>query len=106
MLNRTLVADVNGAVVATNSYDAFGNNCDELDQQPFQYTGREWGQETGLYYYRTRYCGYEQDRFISNDPLVQKFMVPILSLNGGAIRMGHAEVGGKWMDGPAPPDHS
>jgi RHS repeat-associated protein len=37
--------------------------------QPFQYTGREWDGETGLYYYRARYYAPEMGRFISEDPI-------------------------------------
>jgi RHS repeat-associated protein len=35
---------------------------------PFQYTGREWDSETGLYYYRARYYEPAVGRFISEDP--------------------------------------
>jgi RHS repeat-associated protein len=34
----------------------------------FRYTGREWDQETGLYYYRARYYDPSIGRFISEDP--------------------------------------
>jgi RHS repeat-associated protein len=36
---------------------------------PLQYTGREWDQETGLYYYRARYYDPSTGRFLSEDPI-------------------------------------
>jgi RHS repeat-associated protein len=60
---------VNGSVVATYSYNAFGNTTATSSiNNPFQYTGREWDSETGLYYYRARYYEPQARRFISEDP--------------------------------------
>lgn len=36
---------------------------------PFQYTGREFDTETGLYYYRARYYDPSTGRFLSEDPI-------------------------------------
>jgi RHS repeat-associated protein len=38
-------------------------------KQPFAYTGREYDEETGLYYYRARYYDADTGRFISEDPI-------------------------------------
>jgi RHS repeat-associated protein len=62
----TSLRDVNGGVVATYSYDAFGNTTATSSiNNPFQYTGREWDSETGLYYYRARYYEPSRGRFLS-----------------------------------------
>ncbi|RLP52930.1 MAG: hypothetical protein D6160_18130 [Ketobacter sp.] len=61
----------NGTTEETTSFDPFGaptltipNSGNEL-----LYTGREYDQNTGLYYYRARYYDIDTDRFISEDPL-------------------------------------
>jgi RHS repeat-associated protein len=65
----TSLRDVNGSVVATYGYDAFGNTTAASSiNNPFQYTGREWDSETGLYYYRARYYEPGSGRFSSQDP--------------------------------------
>ena len=53
------------------NYDSFGNIEAQNDQikQPFTFTGREWDEETGLYYYRARYYDPMEGRFISKDPI-------------------------------------
>jgi RHS repeat-associated protein len=66
----TSLRDVNGSVVATYGYDAFGNTTAASSiNNPFQYTGREWDSETGLYYYRARYYETASGRFVSEDPV-------------------------------------
>jgi RHS repeat-associated protein len=47
-------------------YDAFGN-VQGLGGSAF--TGREWDDETGLYYYRARYYDPKIGRFLSEDPI-------------------------------------
>ncbi|MCP3686338.1 MAG: hypothetical protein GY861_27150 [bacterium] len=66
------LTDTNGDVVQTYQYDSFGNIISTLSQDyfsPYTYTGREWDQETGLYYYRARYYDAGIGRFISEDPI-------------------------------------
>ncbi len=48
----------------------------------FQFTGREFDPETGLRYYRARYCDPQIGRFISEDPL---------SFNGGVNFYGYVQ---------------
>ncbi|MEJ2696165.1 MAG: RHS repeat-associated core domain-containing protein [Candidatus Sulfobium sp.] len=64
------LADENGNVMTTYTYDPFGNVTisGEASDNPFQYTGRE-NDGTGLYYYRARYYSAELQRFISEDPI-------------------------------------
>jgi RHS repeat-associated protein len=60
-----------GAVAASYVYDSFGNLTASTGTvtNPFQYTGREFDSETGLYYYRARYYDPTIGRFISEDPV-------------------------------------
>src|SRR5207249_3313521 len=52
-------------------YDSFGNLTTSSGTltNPFQYTGRDYDQETGLRYYRARYYDPAVGRFLSEDPL-------------------------------------
>lgn len=67
----TSLEDAAGTVVAAYTYDSFGNLTSQEPQliNPFRYTGREWDQETNLYYYRARYYDPSIGRFISEDPI-------------------------------------
>jgi RHS repeat-associated protein len=53
-------------------YDSFGNITSQTNANVdfrFGYTGREFDEETGLYYYRARYYDAAIGRFISEDPM-------------------------------------
>jgi RHS repeat-associated protein len=53
-------------------YDSFGNITSQTNANVdfrFGYTGREFDEETGLYYYRARYYDASIGRFISEDPM-------------------------------------
>jgi RHS repeat-associated protein len=57
-------------VVQNYGYDGFGNLTQAPTvQNPYTYTGREWDQETGLYYYRARYYDPKAGRFLQEDPI-------------------------------------
>lgn len=60
-----------GALANTFTYDSFGTLTASTGtlSNPFQYTGREFDQETGLYFYRARYFDQNLGRFISGDPV-------------------------------------
>jgi RHS repeat-associated protein len=62
------LADGSGAVVASYSYDTFGNGFSGSLTR-FGYTGREHDADTGLMYYRARWYDPGQGRFVSEDPL-------------------------------------
>lgn len=64
------LTDASGALTARYSYEPFGKTTLELGTttNPFQYTARELD-ETGLYYYRSRYYHPDLHRFISEDPV-------------------------------------
>ena len=59
-----------GALANTYSYDSFGKLTASTGTltNPFQYTGREFDSETGIYEYRARYLDQNIGRFISQDP--------------------------------------
>ena len=67
----TSLSNAAGALANTYIYDSFGNltNSTGTLRNPFQYTAREFDQETSLYYYRARYYDAETGRFISEDPM-------------------------------------
>jgi RHS repeat-associated protein len=60
-----------GALVNTYTYDSFGKLTASTGtlSNPFQYTSREFDQETGLYEYRARYYDQNVGRFNSEDPI-------------------------------------
>lgn len=60
-----------GAVANTYTYDTFGKVTASTGTltNSFQFTGREFDPETGLFYYRARYYDQNAGRFISEDPL-------------------------------------
>jgi RHS repeat-associated protein len=60
-----------GALANTYSYDSFGKLTASTGAltNPFQYTGREFDPETGIYQYRARYYDQSGGRFISEDPI-------------------------------------
>lgn len=59
--------DGSGNVIASQTYDSFGQAAGVLDGYAF--TGREWDAPSGLYYNRARYYDARLGSFISQDPL-------------------------------------
>jgi len=66
-------------VVASYTYDAFGNITSQSGSlaNPYTFTGREYDQESGLYYYRARYYDPKIGRFLSTDPLDMAMVILI-----------------------------
>jgi RHS repeat-associated protein len=60
-----------GALAKTYSFDSFGNLTASTGTltNPFQYTAREFDQETGLLFNRARYFDPSTGRFLNEDPL-------------------------------------
>ncbi len=61
-----------GQVVQRYEYNSFGQityTQDATFKQPYTFTGREYDEESGLYYYRARYYDAKVGRFISEDPI-------------------------------------
>jgi RHS repeat-associated protein len=60
-----------GQIVQSYEYDSFGKLINQTGsiRNPFTYTGREYDEETALYYYRARYYDPKADRFLTRDPI-------------------------------------
>ncbi|MGA8341816.1 MAG: RHS repeat-associated core domain-containing protein, partial [Candidatus Sulfotelmatobacter sp.] len=67
----TSLSSSTGALANTYSYDSFGKLTASTGTitNPFQYAGREFDQETGVYYNRARYLDQSVGRFVSQDPI-------------------------------------
>ena len=67
----TSLSGSTGTLSNTYAFDSFGNSTASTGTltNPFQYTGREFDSETGLYYYRTRYYDRSAGRLLSEDPI-------------------------------------
>ncbi len=66
------LVDNSGAIVNHITYDSFGKVIAQSNagvEFRYGFTGREQDGETGLDYYRARYCDAANGRFISEDPL-------------------------------------
>ena len=76
----TDLTDSTGVTAKSYSYDAYGNIVEQTGtvEQPYTYTGREFDQDTGLYYYRARYYDATTGRFLQQDPL---------KLGGGSVNL-------------------
>ena len=62
------LTDSSGSLTDSTSYDSFGNAANSLSTR-YQFTGREFDDTTGLYYYRARWYDAQIGRFISEDPI-------------------------------------
>ena len=63
-----LVTDATASVKATYTHDPYGNQVSTgSSSNPFHYTGRE-KDDTGFYFYRSRFYSAIRARFISHDP--------------------------------------
>ena len=67
----TSLSSATGTVGNTYTYDSFGNTTASTGtlRNYFQYTGREFDSETGIYEYRARYYDPSSGRFLNEDPL-------------------------------------
>jgi RHS repeat-associated protein len=67
----TSLSNGTGAIANTYTYDSFGKLTASTGTltNPFQFTGREFDSETGIYFYRARYYDSAEGRFISEDPI-------------------------------------
>ena len=85
------LTDSSGTIVSSTTYDSFGNAAPKQATgsaasgtgnaassagkatpniaTTYRYTGREYDEDTGLYYYRNRWYDPETGRFISEDPI-------------------------------------
>jgi len=63
------MADTNGNVTESASYDSFGRVQSSNLTTRYGYTGREADEKTGLMYYRARFYDPQIGRFTSEDPI-------------------------------------
>jgi len=64
------LSDSNAVIVEQYSYDVFGKpNRTSSINNPYFFTGRQYDEETGLYYYRARYYDCVTGRFLQTDPV-------------------------------------
>jgi len=65
------LTDSTGEIVNSYDYDSYGRPQFGVTvvEQPFQYTGREWNEATGLYHYRARAYDADTGRFLQEDPV-------------------------------------
>lgn len=63
------LTNTNQAIFNTYQYDSYGNVTNQTGsvENPYTYTGREWEEAIGLYYYRTRFYDAEVGRFLTVD---------------------------------------
>jgi RHS repeat-associated protein len=67
----TSLSSTTGSLAQSYTFESFGRQTASTGSltNPFQYTGREWDNENGLYYYRARYYDSNSGRFISEEPI-------------------------------------
>ena len=66
------IVDASGTVLDDIGYDSFGGILSEsnpAEGDRFKFTGREYCEELGIYYYRARWYDPAAGRFISQDPI-------------------------------------
>jgi len=63
------MSDNSGSVTETHAYSPYGMGEGDDTGNPFRYTGRRLDEETGLYYYRSRYMSPAIGRFLQTDPI-------------------------------------
>ena len=64
------MVDADGQIINSIDYDSFGNILSESDSAAgdrFKFTGREWEEDAGVYYYRARHYDPANGRFLTED---------------------------------------
>ena len=81
--NVTALVGTNGAVLASYSYDPFGNTLaksgDLADVNPFQFSTKYLDSETGLYYFGYRSYQPELGRWTAKDPISEIGLLNVTS---------------------------
>ena len=73
------LTDGAGTPVVSYRYDPWGNiiaNSNPSFVNPFRFSGREYDDESGFYFFRARYYDPAAGRFISRDPLFGSLLLP------------------------------
>jgi len=74
-----LVTKKNGTIHERIEYTPYGElwveaNYNDVDKLPFRFTGKEFDEETGFYYYGARYLDPRLSRWISTDPALGEYI--------------------------------
>jgi len=79
--SASLELDNTGNIISYEEYHPFGTTSyrsgrteTETSQKRYKYVGKERDEETGLYYYGARYYAAWLCRFVSTDPLKEKYL--------------------------------
>lgn len=79
LLSVHQLANEEGQPVASYRYSAYGEPRAWTDASGtanrFTYTGREWDEQAGAYYYRARWYHPQTGRFVSEDPLFSRLFM-------------------------------
>ncbi len=65
------ITKADGTSLSIGAYDEYGNQSNTAIGR-FQYTGKTWMPEVGLYYYKARFYSPSLDRFMQTDPIGYK----------------------------------
>jgi RHS repeat-associated protein len=86
--NVTTLIDTNGALVASYTYDPYGNTIAATGVlaavNPFQFSTKYLDGETGLYYYGYRHYSPSLGRWLSRDPIGEAGGLPLYGFVGNA----------------------
>src|SRR5205807_4037827 len=83
------LTDATGTVVATYSYDNYGNTTGTTGTAttPLQFAGQYHDNESGLYYLRARYYDPTTAQFLSKDPLAALTRDPYTYTDGNPLNL-------------------
>ena len=106
----TSLSSSSGTLANTYTYDSFGNLTASTGtvRDYFQYTGREFDPETGIYYYRARYFDPSIGRFLSEDPIKLKGGIDFYAYvkNRSINRVDPMGLAGAPSNPPSPPQRT
>ena len=97
--NITQYVDEDGHVVASYTYDAFGNTVAESGAMasvfPFRFSTKYYDSESGLYYYGYRFYSPRLGRWLTRDPIEESGGVNLYGFCGNDV-VGKVDVLGFW----------
>jgi RHS repeat-associated protein len=105
-----------GVIGSSYAFDSFGQLTAHSGTlaNPFQFTGREFDSETGIYFHRARYLDPSTGRFLSEDPIrsgknfyayVHNDPIKFVDPFGLQDSASPWQVGWEWLTGRGPRTH-